>query len=274
LPALPSVSHPAQQPKPMLTTFPYVATPNIPNNNLTSSLPTTSPQPCTSPSPMVYSNKQFILTLGDGDFSFSVSLVNQFLDDKHKDIVFPPRFVATSLDSLVEICTKYEKAGLDNIDFLTSRKVDVYHEIDATDLTRFASLTGYRQYDRIIWNFPHLGWDIFNKREAEATPDHIDKHSQLLRLFFFSVRQSNILAKGGEIHIVHKVAGPFALWDLKGQAFAGGFMLARILPFNISDFPGYQNKYGSGPTPDKSFPLSGIEKLHIFVPIEGKSETK
>lgn len=61
--------------------------------------------------------------------------------------------------------------------------------------------------------------------------------------------------EGGEIHVTHKTAHPFNKWEIERLAEEEGLCLIRKMEFNISDFPGYSNKKGSGIFCDASFPI-------------------
>lgn len=130
-----------------------------------------------------YSSSQRILLVGEGDFSFSLSLAKAF-GSAHN-------MVATSLDtqgiisnsvskrlwSLMEVlififywmlwtwseslARKYSD-GIENVRQLEARSCLVLHGVDATQMSPHFFLRTQR-FDRIIYNFPHVG---FHYKEA------------------------------------------------------------------------------------------------------------
>ncbi len=100
-----------------------------------------------------------ILILGDGNFSFSLSLLNR-LQTVSKQQVY--QITATSFDSQEEIRSKYPDSIRILSDFNKDQNVSVLHDVDATKIETYESLkrrcieTG-DSYSDIIFNFPHLG---------------------------------------------------------------------------------------------------------------------
>ena len=142
----------------------------------------------------LYGNKGVILTVGDGDFSFSRALASEL------DLPRPPsepRLVATSYDSLREVCSKY--AGAQScIATLGRQNSCVLHGVDATSLTtslleaaqkasaRTSTVGGPKPPSRLlgavsraIFNFPHVGG---------ATKEDVDANQTVIRCFLASVR--------------------------------------------------------------------------------------
>ncbi len=131
-----------------------------------------------------------ILTVGDGDFSFSLSLASELdLRGTEKS----SRLVATSYDPLSQVVAKYPSATV-TLNQLARQGVCVLHSVDAMTLPdsvaesltrataarrpgfnppRTPSLLG--QCSRIIFNFPHLGG---------GTQDDVDANRAVLRDFF------------------------------------------------------------------------------------------
>lgn len=87
-------------------------------------------------------------------------------------------------------------------------------------------------------------------------------HQELVKGFLKSARVM-VKNEGGEIHVTHKTAHPFNKWEIERLAEEEGLCLIRKMEFNISDFPGYSNKKGSGIFCDASFPI-GKSSTFIF----------
>ncbi|XP_006814506.1 uncharacterized protein LOC102808003, partial [Saccoglossus kowalevskii] len=94
-----------------------------------------------------YPKKGKILMLGEGDFSFTTSLL-RFVDD-------PSCVVATCIETKDTITKKHRNAA-SNITDLRSKGVTVLYAIDATRLVKYHTLKD-QQFSYIIFNFPHVG---------------------------------------------------------------------------------------------------------------------
>jgi hypothetical protein len=94
-----------------------------------------------------------ILILGDGNFSFTLSLHNlirQSLSQYH--------ITATSYDSRDAILAKYHESYR-ILNILDSYKdgLVICHGVDATQSLALQLQTNRTKFDEIIFNFPHLG---------------------------------------------------------------------------------------------------------------------
>lgn len=76
-------------------------------------------------------------------------------------------------------------------------------------------------------------------------------HKDLVHGFFRNARW--LLRNNGEIHISHKNSAPYCHWNLKELARENSLLLIESVPFDISDYPYYQNKRGHGSGSDKPF---------------------
>ncbi|KAK8705816.1 hypothetical protein V6N13_049405 [Hibiscus sabdariffa] len=185
-----------------------------------------------------YSSNHRILLVGEGDFSFSLSLANAFASASN--------ICASSLDSYDVLKKKYRNAA-SNLGELEKLGATLLHEVDATRMKRHADLAK-QKFDRIIFNFPHAGF--YGK---EDSPRMIRMHKNLVEGFFRSA--SGMLRANGEIHVNHKTKTPFSLWNLEKLASESSLVLVRCVDFNIQDYPGYHNKRGDGSRCDSPFPL-------------------
>ncbi|XP_019086734.1 PREDICTED: uncharacterized protein At4g26485-like [Camelina sativa] len=180
-----------------------------------------------------YSNKQKILLVGEGDFSFSLSLARAFGSATN--------LTATSLDTFEEVQLKY-KNGKANIQELKTQGCTVVHGVNVHSMTKDLK-HGQRSelYDRIIFNFPHSGFGFGCEH-------------QMVRGFMKSAKKM-VKDIGGEIHVTHKTAHPFDKWEIETLAEEKGLCLVREMECNKLCFPGYSNKRGSGRHCDGSFPV-------------------
>ncbi|KAK9049055.1 hypothetical protein SSX86_031978 [Deinandra increscens subsp. villosa] len=185
-----------------------------------------------------YSSDDQILLVGEGDFSFSASLARVFGSADN--------IVATSLDSYDLVIKKYKMAQA-NLQILYNYGAQLLHEVDATRMKLHTDLH-LRKFDRIIYNFPHAGF-LGDENDQRV----INKHRNLVRGFFENA--SCMLRPGGEVHVTHKTTGPFITWNIEDLASKSSLALLGCVEFNITDYPGYNNKRGDGSRSDHPFPL-------------------
>ncbi|KAJ0044682.1 hypothetical protein Pint_03689 [Pistacia integerrima] len=185
-----------------------------------------------------YSSAHQILLVGEGDFSFAACLAKAFGSAAN--------MIATSLDSREMLTQKYSSANSNLIE-LEKRGCTIVHGVDANTMSHHPLLRG-KSFDRIVFNFPHAG---FFFREHDSL--QIGMHQTLVRGFLSSAR--NMLKEKGEVHVTHKIADPFDRWELEKLAAEVGLSLVEKAWFYKSDYPGYENKRGSGQKFNKGFPV-------------------
>jgi hypothetical protein len=119
-----------------------------------------------------------ILTLGDGDFSFSASLrtgISLALETEATNTIVPYRLVATCFDSKTTVLEKYSSSSHSAIKILEAAcdiDTSVFYETNATKaLDSVLTHTGRPYADHIIFMFPHLG--IEDSRLHAALLAHI-----------------------------------------------------------------------------------------------------
>ncbi|XP_038899749.1 heavy metal-associated isoprenylated plant protein 41-like isoform X2 [Benincasa hispida] len=183
-----------------------------------------------------YCSYHDILLVGEGNFSFSVSLAMSFGSASN--------IVATSLDSYVEVVRKYKNARL-NLRILKGLGASILHEVDATKMKLHIDLR-MRKFDRIIFNFRHAGF--FGREDSLLM---IRMHKRLVHEFFKNASQ--MLRVDGEIHVNHKTKAPFSDWNIVQLAHQNSLALIGCADFNIQDYPGYHNKRGQGNRCDHPF---------------------
>lgn len=135
---------------------------------------------------------QNILIVGDGDFSYTLSIVK-------KGLIKPENIITTSFDSLKELNLKYGSDLInENLKLLNNFGVKkIYHSIDATKLCESFGINiknkkhgngsgktleklGTLKIDNIIFNFPHIGKHISDINR------NIMKNQELISNFYKS----------------------------------------------------------------------------------------
>lgn len=163
-----------------------------------------------------------VLLLGEGNFSFSVGLLNIGLELK---------LTATCYESILT------EKQITNCEILRSHGVRVLSGIDATKIHECEPLMGKR-FNKIIFNFPHTGGKM-----------KINKNRELLCLFFGSA--SNLLALPGGNIVVSLCSGQGAdylgkriwsdSWQVVDMAGHANLLLIECSLFDWSLFPAYSN---------------------------------
>ncbi|KAG6637865.1 hypothetical protein CIPAW_11G207900 [Carya illinoinensis] len=141
---------------------------------------------------MHYSSNHQILLVGEGDFSFSLSLARSFGSASN--------ILASSLDSYDVVIKKY-KAAKSNLENLEKLGASLLHGVDATRMKYHTDLK-MRKFNRIVFNFPHVGF--YGKEDNEEL---IKMHRDLVNGFFSNAK--GMLRANGEIHVNHKTTAPF-----------------------------------------------------------------
>ncbi|XP_010540159.1 PREDICTED: uncharacterized protein At4g26485-like [Tarenaya hassleriana] len=196
-----------------------------------------------------YSSKQKILLVGEGDFSFSVSLARAFGSAAN--------ITATSLDSFEELESNYGTEAKANIEELKALGCTIMHGIDVHFMSHDVNLRP-KLHDRIIYNFPHAGFDVIWHEHDSFS---IMQHQGLVRGFFKNARE--IMKEDGEVHVTHKTAYPFNKWDIEALAEEESLCLVKKVPFCRWDYPGYLNRKGSGWNCSSTFPV-GEASTFVF----------
>jgi len=153
--------------------------------------------------------EDYVLTIGDGDFSFSLALLK--LGQEH--------IVATSYDSFSSVTRRYANAKK-NIDVLRKNKVLVLHKIDAT--RNLSTQLQGKTFDRVVFQNP------FSDPKINSTESLI---SSFLRGCV------SILKDKGEVNITTKTAAG-EKWKIHGLA-PDGLEFIETREFGPRQFPGY-----------------------------------
>ncbi|KAJ1921253.1 hypothetical protein H4219_000854 [Mycoemilia scoparia] len=201
-----------------------------------------------------YSKNDYILLVGEGNFSFSHSIA--------KTIGTGKNIVATAYDSESVVEEKYTNDAVNHIKELKDLGGTVLFDIDATKLEKRKILKNKR-FTHIIFNFPHcLG--------IKDQDRNILSNQQLLLNFFNSASKllttpasqtvSNKdesldepsdfeengavpdLNRFGEIHVSLKSGLPYDNWDIRMLSRKAGLRSKVTMPFNLKWFPLYEHR--------------------------------
>lgn len=197
-----------------------------------------------------------ILTCGDGDFTFSLSLSGcpLFCDGDSNS------FVATSHETHESVLNTYGDPALVTLATLKKNGAKVLHGVDATDLDGVAELGEWKEkkFDKIIWNFPCVGQGL--SAGADGQSSEMEENKKLVMDFFNSTRA--YLKEDGEIHIAHKTIEPFCWWKIHtlGKESGSGLECVASLVFDRMLFPGYVNRKALH---KKSFPCHDAQ-IYVY----------
>eukprot|EP00428_Durinskia_dybowskii_P078881 CAMPEP_0170362260 /NCGR_PEP_ID=MMETSP0117_2-20130122/4241_1 /TAXON_ID=400756 /ORGANISM="Durinskia baltica, Strain CSIRO CS-38" /LENGTH=397 /DNA_ID=CAMNT_0010616673 /DNA_START=6 /DNA_END=1199 /DNA_ORIENTATION=- len=221
-----------------------------------------------------------ILTVGDGDFSFSLSLARLLSADA--GVEEKGKLTATSHESLQSVLQTYKPHAVDTLKQLKDLDAIVLHDVDATALYNTAELCKncekpgkkrkhspsdptketkcrMKRHDIVIWNFPCISLPA----GADGQAKELLANQELLSKFFANVHACLSKHKG-EVHISHKTIEPFSWWGIKEIAANNGFDFAYAVAFDKCMYPGYTNRKALD---RKSFPCNDAQ-TYVFVPTE------
>jgi 25S rRNA (uracil2634-N3)-methyltransferase len=212
----------------------------------------------------LYTAQHRLLTVGDGDFSFSLSIARGV----GAAGAAGGQLTATSHESLEQLHVTYGAVGVaDKLDELRRLGAVVRHGVDATDLAASPTVTG--PFDVIAWNFPCVRAPKGDGSDGQAA--EIDVNKQLLRGFFRSARAYLAPHQGGrmsgppgQLHVAHKTIEPFSWWGIEALAAECGFAHVLSVAFDRCLYPGYVNRKVLD---RKSFPSSDA-RVFVFVPVD------
>ena len=204
------------------------------DKEFTKSTPNQRPEQCPRSSDKIYGNGSgsvlgfqrgmSILTVGDGDFSFSLGLARRLLlrpfeKDKNKsdDGTY---IIATSYESestLREVYPTFDQTlrKLDDLGVTVAFNVDATH-LQETLLISDGTVNNNakKKFHRICWNFPCT--NIVKGQDGQNR--EMEKNKSLVRNFVKSAQNILINRGDGEIYICHKTKPPFNQWNLEEVA--------------------------------------------------------
>ncbi|POM79987.1 Hypothetical protein PHPALM_2229 [Phytophthora palmivora] len=168
-----------------------------------------------------------ILTVGDGNFSYSLALARALGPDSGVQLV------TTSHESKKTVLDTYPDGEKILEELHAMPHVTVQHELDATDAEQMKNLG---QFDRVIWNFPC----VRAPRGEDGQNQEMEINKKLLNDFFAHVAQ--ILTPMGEVHVTHKTKKPFGQWGIENIAKSNMLRHQQSVVFDRCLYPGYSNK--------------------------------
>ena len=189
-----------------------------------------------------------ILTVGDGNLSYSLSLATMYKDDGDKC-----QITATTYDSLEGLKAKYGDVKMEEtISTLVSLKAKVLHGVDATSLSK--SLGGMK-FDLIIFMHPLVPSD---ERFAfiQSRGDHFATViiNRLMITKFLRSAQPFLADDNSEIHITMKNVYPYSWWRIdKLAALAPPLQYLACVESDTSSLAHYESRNVER---DQPFPLT------------------
>ena len=176
-----------------------------------------------------------VLTVGDGDFSFSLAIARILYSKQTKKST--GNLVATSYESKETLRRVYQ--DFENVSSeLEALGAKLCYEVDATNLRETLPSTVVNEkfkFHRIVWNFPCSAIEAGQDGQNEE----MENNKALVRAFVQNAR--HFAVRGGEIHMAHKTKPPFNQWRIEEIAverckdsqpmvtFAGRVVLDRCL---------------------------------------------
>ena len=165
----------------------------------------------------LYDERMHILTVGDGNFSFSLAIARALLGPSSSGSL-----TVTSHESAESVRQVYPDAEK-HITELRERGAAVYHGVDATALSTTLPPQARCKYHRIVWNFPCIGRGLAAGADGQNGEMEANKH--LVQAFGASA--ASLLGPSGELHITHKTKPPYCHWNIAEQAIKTSNLLPR-----------------------------------------------
>ncbi|XPF93684.1 class I SAM-dependent methyltransferase [Colwellia sp. RE-S-Sl-9] len=172
-----------------------------------------------------------ILTIGDGDLSFSCSLLKNYC---------PKALTATIFDDYASLTAKY---GEEHFQQLQAQRCEVLTGFDVTNKQTWEQLNK-QQFDVVIFQFPLI--PAFNSAEDYqqqcANVSMNTLHRRLLRQYLLHCFNEFLDSNGAQLaFITSKDVKPYRQWNIE-QALTLNTDINYLgyIPFEIENFPGYK----------------------------------
>lgn len=165
-----------------------------------------------------------ILLVGEGDFSFAKSIV-----ENHGcyDVT------ASCLDSKDQLFEKYKPQAEEHVQYLEDEGQTVLYNIDATKLDSIKALRKSSLFRTMLFNFPHVGG------KSKDVNRQVRFNQELLVKFFTSAIP--LLEPSGTIIVTLFEGEPYTLWNIRDLARHTGLEVQRSFKFQPSAYPGYSH---------------------------------
>jgi 25S rRNA (uracil2634-N3)-methyltransferase len=165
-----------------------------------------------------------ILLVGEGDFSFAKSIV-----EEHGccDVT------ATCYDGQAELYEKYKPQAEEHINYLEEEGQTVLYNVDATKIGDNKALSKAGLFNHILFNFPHVGG------KSTDVNRQVRFNQELLVKFFASAKK--LLALDGTIVVTLFEGEPYTLWNIRDLARHSELEVQRSFQFQASAYPGYSH---------------------------------
>ena len=163
-----------------------------------------------------------VLTVGDGDFSFSLAVARILFgttQQSRSDVTTKSKLVATSYESEDTLRRVYPNFD-ETLDELHQLGATTLYQVDATrlDKTLAGESSSVQQFHRICWNFPCTAI----AKGQDGQNQEMEDNKELIRKFVVSAMHYLATNCGdGEIHIAHKSKPPYDQWKLEDVALEG-----------------------------------------------------
>ncbi|WP_354624990.1 class I SAM-dependent methyltransferase [Psychromonas sp. MME2] len=180
---------------------------------------------------MILEKNWRILTIGDGDLSFSNALQTTY---------GPATLTATVYDSLEAMRDKYDDLFYQQ---LTENKIQVLFEFDVTAPKTWQGLTKH-SFDLVIFQFPLLpGFKSLEEYKARCNGINVNTLNRaLLRSFLVHSFAHFLDPKGQQLcFITSKDVNPYRQWNIENALHIDtDIHYLGSSPFNIDNFPNYR----------------------------------
>lgn len=180
-----------------------------------------------------------VLTVGDGDLSFSVAL-------KRGGALVQATSLASNLTDLQQ---RYPTLAVS--EHVAELKGHIAYGVDATRLADYVK----ERFDRVCFNFPSVdvgdGLDGQSPKSRRADTEAVNANAQLVERFAHSAL--DVLESHGELLITHKTLPPYSWWGVSRIAAVGPLRCRGAIVMDRSAFPPYINRKAKSP---RSFPAT------------------